>query len=171
MSDQRGPQFEPADPAACGAAPVPITSDTTLTDQAKSDLATTGAPTREPSTWGLRRGDQFFVGLLLIAAVVLLAIYAVRLSGWGEPLIEIDRLPARRYDYQLDVNRANWIEWTLLDGIGETLAKRIVADREEHGPFAKIEDVLRVHGIGPKIWEQIRPSLMIKSESPASAAP
>ncbi len=127
-------------------------------------------PAPEPAFWGLRRTDQLFVGTSVIAGLLLLVVYAFRLSGWGQLPIEIDRLPARQYDYQLDVNRATWIEWTLLEGIGEKLARRIVADREARGPFANLEDVRRVPGIGPKTWEQIRPWLTIGKDTTASPA-
>ncbi len=129
----------------------------------RSEVTPQPTPSAESSTFGLRRGDQLFVGVCVIVGLVLLLIQAARLSGWGRPAIEIERLPARKYDYQLDVNRATWVEWTLLEGIGETLAKRIVADREERGPFKAIEDVRRVRGIGPKTWEQIQPWLTIGS--------
>ncbi|HHK42337.1 MAG TPA: helix-hairpin-helix domain-containing protein, partial [Planctomycetaceae bacterium] len=33
-------------------------------------------------------------------------------------------------NYQVDINRASWPELTLLPGIGPTLAKRIVAERQ-----------------------------------------
>lgn len=130
--------------------------------------------TPEPAFWGLRRGDQVFVGVLVTAGILVLTVFMYRLGGWGVPLIEIERLPARRYDYQLDINRATWVEWTLLEGIGEKLAKRIVADRAARGPFASIEDVRRVAGIGPKTWEQIRPWLMIgptAAVAPGAVAP
>ncbi|MES2789152.1 MAG: helix-hairpin-helix domain-containing protein [Planctomycetota bacterium] len=117
-------------------------------------------PVEPPALW-LRRGDQLFVGTLVIAAIGLMGLYGLRLTGWGQTLVEIDRLPARQYDYQLDINQAPWVEWTLLDGIGEKTARRIVAFRDEHGPFKTIEDVGKVPGIGPKTWEQIRPWLMI----------
>jgi competence protein ComEA len=45
----------------------------------------------------------------------------------------------------------------LLPGIGETLARRIVASRETDGPFRNHTDVLRVQGIGPRTLERIRP--------------
>lgn len=121
------------------------------------------------ATLGLRRRDQLFVGVCIIAGLLFLGIHAYRLGAWGQAPIEIERLPARQYDYKLDVNRATWIEWTLLEGIGEKLAHRIVADREENGPFASIEDVRRVKGIGPKTWEDIRPHLMMGSNSPAKS--
>jgi competence protein ComEA len=37
-----------------------------------------------------------------------------------------------------------------LHGIGELLAERIVAYREENGPFATIDDLMNVEGIGEK---------------------
>ncbi|MDB5338161.1 MAG: hypothetical protein JWN70_3780 [Planctomycetaceae bacterium] len=101
----------------------------------------------------------------MIVAIGLMGLYWVRLKGWGQAPIEIDRLPARQYDYQLDVNQAPWFEWTLLEGIGEKTAKKIVAFRDEHGPFQTIEDVSRVPGIGPKTWEQIRPWLTVSDKA------
>lgn len=63
------------------------------------------------------------------------------------------------YVFRINVNTATWIEWAQLDGIGEKLAKRIVAHRTEHGPFASVEDVGRVKGIGAKTLDKIRPHL------------
>jgi competence ComEA-like helix-hairpin-helix protein len=50
----------------------------------------------------------------------------------------------------VDVNRASEEELTRLPGIGPALAARIVAFREAHGPFATLEDLERVSGIGPQ---------------------
>lgn len=111
---------------------------------------------------GLRLGDQLFVGVLLTAGLALLTVYLVQLSGWGRRPIEIERLPAHQYDYRLDINRAPWMEWLQLEGIGETLARRIVDDRERNGPFRSVEDLQRVKGIGPKILERMRPWLEVK---------
>ena len=63
--------------------------------------------------------------------------------------------------FRVDINEATWIEWIQLRGIGETMAQRIVADREFNGPFDRIEDLLRVEGIGPSTLKQIRPWLTI----------
>jgi len=46
-------------------------------------------------------------------------------------------------------------------GIGETLAKRIVAFREEHGPYSRTEDLMKVQGIGEKSLEKIRPHVTV----------
>ena len=57
----------------------------------------------------------------------------------------------------LDLNTADAAALQALPGVGPTLAERIVADRDAHGPFRAPEDLLRVPGIGPKRWERIRP--------------
>ena len=118
-------------------------------------------PDHRPRFW-LRRGDQVFVGSLLAAGLVLVTIHWLALSEWGRRPVEIDRLPAGEYQYVVDINRATWVEWAQFDGIGETLARRIVADRDRRGPFASIDDVKRVKGIGPKKFAQMRPYLTIE---------
>ncbi len=59
----------------------------------------------------------------------------------------------------LDLNTADAEALQALPGVGPTLAERIVADRDAHGPFRTPEDLLRVPGIGPKRWERIRPQV------------
>lgn len=120
----------------------------------------------EPAVLWLTRADQWFVGTCLAVGLLLLGLLTSRATGWGRPLIEIDRHPARQYDYQLDVNSATWVEWALLDGIGPQLAKQIVADRDARGPFRSIDDVDRVRGIGPKTMDKIRPWLRVKQPAP-----
>jgi competence protein ComEA len=57
---------------------------------------------------------------------------------------------------KIDINRAE--PWLLeaLPGIGEVLAQRIVDYRSENGPFRRIEDLLKVSGIGPATFEKIK---------------
>ena len=95
----------------------------------------------------------------MAAALILLSVYWLRMSGWGSEPIEINRLPQHVLDYKIDVNAANWVEWCQLPEIGETLARRIVEDREQNGPFRSIDELNRVSGLGPKTIEQIRPYL------------
>lgn len=73
------------------------------------------------------------------------------------------------YVFTIDVNSATWVEWAQLPGIGETLARRIVADREEHGPFRSIDDVVRVRGIGQKTLARFRPHLRMAPPEDAAA--
>ncbi len=51
---------------------------------------------------------------------------------------------------KVNVNAATEAELQSLPGVGPALAGRIVAHREENGPFASPEDLLAVSGIGEK---------------------
>lgn len=55
-----------------------------------------------------------------------------------------------------DLNRATVEELAKLPGIGEVLAGRIVAHRAEHGPFASVEALENVEGIGKGRLEKLR---------------
>lgn len=59
----------------------------------------------------------------------------------------------------IDINRASVVELAELPGIGEAIAERIVAYRADNGPFAAIEDVQNVKGIGPALYEKIQSSI------------
>ena len=132
----------------------PITSE----GESTPSRAATAAP-RDVAVLWLRRGDMIVVWLLVTALLVLLGIHWVRLSRWGTAPIEVSSQQPREYYYSLDINAASWVEWAQLEGIGETLARRIVTDRAERGPFRDPADVGRVRGIGPKLLEKIKPFL------------
>ena len=124
----------------------------------------TGAPAAARRHFWLRSTDQWLVAGILTVVCLLLLWHWARLSGWGMRPVEIERLPERRYDYRIDINSATWVEWMQLPEIGETLALRIVEDRQSNGPFRSIDDLQRVKGIGPKTVEAIRPWLKSQSQ-------
>lgn len=66
----------------------------------------------------------------------------------------------------VDINRASAEELDGLPGIGPVLARRIVEFRERHGPFALVEDLLEVPGIGPRILERLRPLVTVGPPGP-----
>ena len=57
---------------------------------------------------------------------------------------------------KIDINRAD--PWLLeaLPGIGEVLAQSILDYRSENGPFKRIEDLLKVSGIGEATFDKIK---------------
>ena len=55
----------------------------------------------------------------------------------------------------LNLNTASAQELEQLPGIGPVLAQRIVADREANGAFRMTEDLMRVSGVGSRIYQQI----------------
>ena len=113
--------------------------------------------------WGrplLRRVDQVCVAVLLASSLLVITGMWLHRGGHRGRLVDIERAPPRVVDFKLDVNESDWPEWTLLPGIGEMLARRIVESRREDGPFAKHEDLLRVKGIGPKTLQAMQPYLL-----------
>jgi competence protein ComEA len=109
----------------------------------------------------LRRGDRLFVGGLAGLGLVLLTLYWLRISSWGRTAIDIEHLPQAEYQYEIDINRATWVEWAQFQGIGEKLARRIVAEQEQR-PFESVDDLLRVRGLGRRRLDELRPFLRVE---------
>lgn len=106
----------------------------------------------------------------------LIALLAVALVALGVPLAWPTRVPLRTYAPHVvevegihlvaleflgppgpvDVNRATAVELETLPGIGPVLAQRIVEERERGGPFARIEELTRVSGIGDATCAALR---------------
>jgi competence protein ComEA len=59
-------------------------------------------------------------------------------------------------DGLININTADAGTLEQLPGVGPVLAQRIVAHREDHGPFASVDGLDDVSGVGPSVLEQIR---------------
>lgn len=62
----------------------------------------------------------------------------------------------------VDLNTASPALLTYVAGIGPKLAERIVAYRDEHGPFPNRKAVRQVSGLGPKAFEQAAGFLRVR---------
>jgi competence protein ComEA len=69
----------------------------------------------------------------------------------------------------LDVNRSAARELAFVPGLSRALAAEVVAERSRGGEFGSPEELLRVHGIGPRRMERARPFLVV-SRSPVGVA-
>ncbi len=111
--------------------------------------------------WLLRRADQGAVAVLVLFALLGVIGWWVSQGGLHGRLVEFEQAKPQEAQFLVDVNTADWPELAQLPGIGETLARRIVAVRESSGPFRDFEDLrVRVRGIGPATLERIRPHLV-----------
>jgi competence protein ComEA len=63
---------------------------------------------------------------------------------------------------KLELNSATAAQLETLPGIGPALAKRIVDYRKQHGPFAKVEELLDVEGIGEGKLADIKGLVYVK---------
>ena len=117
----------------------------------ESATATTESPdSTAPPTPGV------FVRTEALAAIAL-GIAVLSVAGWrwisaeSPPPVEVIRpadgaaVPA--YRLRVDINRDPWERLTLVPGIGEVTARRIVDHRDAFGPFASLADLDRVEGI------------------------
>jgi competence protein ComEA len=56
----------------------------------------------------------------------------------------------------VDINRASAAELEELPGVGPATAEAIIAHRDQNGPFASVDELLDVRGIGEAKLEQLR---------------
>ncbi|RCL29144.1 competence protein ComEA [Pseudomonas sp. AFG_SD02_1510_Pfu_092] len=64
---------------------------------------------------------------------------------------------------RLDLNKADALTLQKeLNGIGKTKAEAIVAYREANGPFASVDELLEIKGIGNALLERNRDKLMVE---------
>lgn len=57
---------------------------------------------------------------------------------------------------RVNINTATAVQLDSLPGVGPTTAKAIIAYRQSKGPFAKVDDLLNVPGIGPSKLDAMR---------------
>lgn len=62
----------------------------------------------------------------------------------------------------ININTATSDELCQISGIGEVLANRIVAFRNQNGNFKSLEELMLVKGIGESIFLKIKPYLCLK---------
>lgn len=108
----------------------------------------------------IHRRDRQSLLVLVGCLLVLMGCYWWYRTIHHKDLIVIDRAEPLSAEFLVDVNRADWPELIQLPGLGETLSRRILTDRQENGPYHDLDDLVRVNGIGGKTLERIRPYLI-----------
>ena len=69
----------------------------------------------------------------------------------------------------IDVDRAPLSELTRLPRVGPRLAKAILANRTEHGPFGSLAGLDRVPGIGPALLQTLEPHVLFSGAGAAGS--
>ena len=64
----------------------------------------------------------------------------------------------------LNINYASVEELQMLPGLDEITAKNIVYFRQANGLFSTIDDLLKVNGMTPEKFEEIKPSIRVEGK-------
>ena len=114
---------------------------------------------------GFRPQDRRVMTILMSVLLLWLTVeWIVAATRRPDPLL-LQRGPEFQAHFRVDVNDSIWVDWMQLEGIGPSLAQRIIADRDINGRFTSIEDVGRVPGIGPASLARMRPWLTIGDDA------
>ena len=89
--------------------------------------------------------------------LVLVVVFAL---GLLSPLQAQSKTTAKK----VNINTANLDELQTLPRIGEKVAQRIIDYREEHGQFKKIEELMKVRGVGEKTFKLIKDKIEVGSK-------
>ncbi|MBD3414515.1 MAG: hypothetical protein GF421_08810 [Candidatus Aminicenantes bacterium] len=86
----------------------------------------------------------------LAGGMVILFTFMTVASAWGG--LGADKI---------NINTASHAELQKLPRIGEVVAQRIIDFREANGKFKKIEEIMKVRGIGEKTFENIKDRITV----------
>jgi competence protein ComEA len=104
--------------------------------------------------------------LVSLVLVITLALLVSRVTAPASPVGGIERITVvadvgADHD-KVNINTATARQLQKLEGVGHTVAERIVQYRETHGPFKRGEDLRKVEGIGAALWEKNRERIVVK---------
>jgi len=97
---------------------------------------------------------------ILLLALVLGTLPAFALAHAGVAAADPGP-PSVEQDPRININEAGPEELVRLPGVGPARAQAIIAEREKRR-FRRIEDILRVPGIGRKTFDRLRHSIRVR---------
>lgn len=80
-------------------------------------------------------------------------------TSGGNPLGQ--EQPEQEKSGLININTATKEQLMTLAGIGESKAMSIIAYREEHGKFKKIEDIMNITGIKNGVFDKIKSQIRV----------
>jgi competence ComEA-like helix-hairpin-helix protein len=121
-------------------------------------------PTRRQAL--IARGEQ---GVLVLLAAALAAGIAYRaIDYWRVGREEMEIVPAAGGpSWRINVNAADWVTLSMVPGLGEKTAKKIIELRDQRGGRLKsVDEIKDVRGIGERTLEKLRPYLFVADPGP-----
>lgn len=112
------------------------------------------------------RNTEKFILIFLLAS--LLAGLSIKICGKNSGIVDVK---IKSFDYEpsqdtpiirVNINEADEEALAGLDGIGPSLAGRILAYRSERGGFGSVEELKKVKGIGKALFEKIKDEVSVE---------
>ena len=119
----------------------------------------------------LSKGETWIAVLTLVFILGMADVYArATCMDEGDYIIRTGKLAQETVaieavQWQVNINTAAAEELTALPGVGEALAERIIAYREEHGRFRAAEELLEVKGIGESKFAEMKDWIILEEEA------
>jgi competence protein ComEA len=109
------------------------------------------------------RSAQWATAFLLGVALALLTVNSLGYLRHGSRPTELER--GAGLSYRIDLNHARRAELLQLPGVGNSMAQRIEDYRQLSGGFRSVDELVKVHGIGPATLERLRPWVVVDREA------
>ena len=100
---------------------------------------------------------------LVVLAIVLSASACATLPRPAQPAVQLSQdVPGTERESLININTASPQELEKLAGVGSGIAERIVAHREQYGPFRRAEHLMMVRGISDRKFRQLRALIVVE---------
>jgi competence protein ComEA len=99
-----------------------------------------------------------------VLAACMAAVFAI-VMGSGLAFAASKPAPSQK----ININTATVQQLTLLPGVGEKLATRIVDYRQKSGGYKSAQELLNVRGIGEKNFQKLQPLVTVSAAAPSKA--
>lgn len=113
------------------------------------------------------KAEKILLGVTTLFLCLLLGLYwedrqaAVTPGVTAETEVQVPQAEFVPEVTKVHLNTATEVELTVLPGIGDALARRIVEYRETYGPFKTVEEIMEVSGIGEKKFADLRDLVVV----------
>lgn len=91
-----------------------------------------------------------------------IVLWTVLVLAGAVPALAAQSQVAKAAQTVVNINSADAEQLQALPGVGGVTAQRIVAFRSANGPFASVDELVKVKGIGSKTLEKIRGLIVLQ---------